>query len=61
MMSKYSKFGDDTFNTVCLMGYIKILHNHDIDDDQANKNYIMCVYINLINQKYKCGNVKLYL
>ena len=36
MMSKYSKFGVDTFNTFCVIGYIKVLH--DADDDNGNNN-----------------------
>ena len=34
MMSKYSKFGLDTFNTVWAIGYIEILHNDSHNDDQ---------------------------
>ena len=33
MMSRYSKFGVDTFSTFRVMGYIKFLHNDDNDDD----------------------------
>ena len=33
MMSKYSKFGDDTFNTFWVVGYIKALHDDDNDYD----------------------------
>ena len=32
MMSKYAKFGVDTFNIFWVMGYIKVLHDDDNDD-----------------------------
>ena len=31
MMSKYSKFGVDIFNTFLVMDYINVLHNDDDD------------------------------
>ena len=33
MMSKYSMFNVDTFNTFCVKGYIKVFHNDDDDKD----------------------------
>ena len=38
MMSKYSKFGVDTFNTFWVMGTLKFLHNNgdNNDNDLAN-------------------------
>ena len=35
MMSKYSKFDVDTCNTFRVMGYIKVKHNDDGNDDLA--------------------------
>ena len=32
MMSKYSKFGVNTFNTFWVMGYVKFLQNNNDDD-----------------------------
>ena len=34
-MTKYFKFGVDTFNTLWVMGYIKFLHDDDNEDDLA--------------------------
>ena len=31
MMSKFSKFGVDSFNTFWVMGYIKVLHDNYFD------------------------------
>ena len=39
MMSKYSKFGDDTCNTFWVMVYIKVLHDdNDTNDDNDDNN-----------------------
>ena len=35
MMSKYSKFGVDIFNTFWVMSYIKVLHDDDDNDNNS--------------------------
>ena len=36
MMSKYSKFGVDTFNIFLAIGYKELFHDHDDNDDDDN-------------------------
>ena len=42
-MSKYYKFGVDTFNTFWVMGYIKVLHAAAADDDDNHDDLAITI------------------
>ena len=59
MMSNYSRFGVDTFNTFCVMGYIKVFAWHQWWQQRWSSNHNSSTFLwNRGAKNVKCDRIK---